>query len=234
MSWRPKKLKAALTPEFGYVEAWIVWALRAVLAALAIDSFAVTPQYTTRPLLVGSALLGLAVSLGFAFIATTRPRTLKAVEAAVLGSFMLHVMGHALGFYAHFVYYDKALHFIVPLVTAGVLYALSQSTDWIWQWRRVTPPEVAIYCFAMVLALGALWEITEFGMDTLFHTQEQNGNTDTMLDLCFDALGGLLGAIGVALTTKYGRENGFDKVAEEPKSARPQLHFTKREVDRRA
>ncbi|MEA3200046.1 MAG: hypothetical protein QOE90_1474 [Thermoplasmata archaeon] len=230
MPWRPAAWREALTPEFGYLEAWIAWALRGVLAALAAYSLAVTPQYTTRPLLVTSALLGLAISLAFAFIPTRRPRTLKGAECAVLGMFVLHVIGHALGFYARFVHYDKVLHFVEPITIAITFYALSQSTDWIWQWRRVTPAEVFVYCWAMVVALGALWEILEFGMDTFFHTQEQNGNTDTMLDLLFDTLGGLAGSIAVAVATRHGREHGFDAVSEEPKSGAPRRVFRKRDV----
>jgi hypothetical protein len=228
--WRPRKLREALKPEFGYPEAWLVWAMRAILVGLAVYSLAVQPRYTTRPLLVASALLGLAVSLAFAFIPTRRPRTLRAAEAAVTGMFVLHVMGHALGFYASFGWYDKALHFAEPLVATLVLYALSQATRWLWQWTRVTPLEVAIYCFSMVVTMGALWEITEFGMDQLFHTQEQNGNTDTMLDLVMDATGALLGAIATGLATRYGREHGYDKVAEGPKSATPKRHFSKSDL----
>lgn len=228
--WRPSGIRAALTPEFGYPEAWVGWVLRALLAVLAVQSLFVQPRYTTRPLLLTSALLGLAVSLGFAFIPTTRPRTLKAAECAVLGAFSLHVMGHALGFYARFFWYDKALHFVEPMVIAMMLYALSQATDWIWQWRRVTPLEVFIYCWAMVIAFGALWEILEFGMDQIFHTEEQNGNFDTMVDLIMDAGGGLVGALSVALATRYGREHGFDKVAEEPKSETPRRVFKREDV----
>ncbi len=230
MDWRPSPWRAALTPEAGFPEAIVVWLLRGLLACLAAYSLVVTPRYTTRPLLVVSALLGLACSLGFAFVPTRRPRTLKAAEATVLALFLLHVMGHALGFYAQFAWYDKALHFAEPLALAFVLFALSQSVDWIWQWRRVTPVEVAIYCFSMVLALGALWEILEFGMDTFFHTQEQNGNTDTMLDLLMDAAGGLVGAVSVAFATAYGRKHGQDKVAERPKSEAPRRLFRREDL----
>jgi len=228
--WHPRKLQEAIKPEFGFPEAWVVWAMRALLLGLALYSLVVTPRYTTRGLIVSSALLGLGVSLLFAFVATTRPRTLKAAEAAVLGMFLLHVLGHAVGLYERFAYYDKGLHFLEPFVAALVIYALSQATDWIWQWRRVTPLEVGIYCFSMVVAIGALWELMEFGMDQLFGTEEQNGNTDTMIDILMDVTGAFLGALAAALTTRYGRRHGHDKVSEEPKSDAPKRHFTKREV----
>lgn len=220
-AFRPREIRDALTPEFRSPEAKAVWALRLLLAGLAAFSLLVEPRYTTRTLLFTSALWGFVVSLGFAFIPTTRPRTLKAAEAAVLLSLAMHVMGHAFGWYEAFVYYDKMLHFSVPLVFVLVLYALSQATNWIWDWRRVTPLEVGIYLFAMSVTLGVLWEILEFAMDQIAGTEEQNGLVDTMVDLIMDVLGAALGSIAAGWATAYGRRAGLDKVSEEPKRPRP-------------
>lgn len=209
-------LRGALTPEWGYPEAKLVWAQRAALAALAIFSLSVTPQYTTRPLLLLSCLTGLAASLLFAFVPTRRPRTLKAAEVVTLAAFIAHISGHAFGLYAHYVWYDKTLHFAVPVATVLAFFALSQATEWIWNWQGVKPIEVAIYLFTMSVALSAIWEIIEFVMDQVFATMEQNGNTDTMLDLTFATLGALVGAVTIAYATKYGHAHGMDKVSETP------------------
>lgn len=221
MRFRFATLREAFTPEYRWPESKLVWLLRVVLAGLAAYSLAVEPTYTTRPLLFFSAVCGLLASVGFAFIPTRRPRTLKAAEAAVLLSFMGHVVGHALGLYQTYPAYDTILHFTVPLATAWVLYALSQATDWIWDWRKVTPLEVGIYLFSMSLALGASWEILEFGMDQFAGTKEQDGLFDTMIDLIMDFLGALIGSVVAALVTRYGRQEGMDKVAETPKRPVP-------------
>lgn len=221
MAFRPRALRDALTPEFHTREHKAVWTLRAGLAALAVYSLAVEPVYTTKPLLFMSAAWGLVVSLGFAFIPTRRPRTLKSAEFGTLLAFALHVMGHTLGWYQQFPWYDTLLHFSVPLVTVAILYALSQATDWIWDWRKVTPLEVGIYLFAMSVTLGALWEILEFGMDQIFGTREQDGLYDTMIDLIMDVAGAALGSIAAALATRYGRRHGHDKVSEDPKRPVP-------------
>lgn len=218
---RPQALRAALTPEWSYPEAKVVWALRAALAALAVDSLTVEPRFTTRPLLFFSATAGLAASAAFAFVPTRRPRTLKAAEAAVLAAVALHVMGHAFGLYAAFGWYDTGLHFVLPLAMVLVLYALSQATGWIWSWTSVTPVEVAIYAFCMVVTLSVLWEIVEFGMDQVFHTKEQDDLLDTMVDLIADVVGAVLGALAAGLATRYGREHGMDKVSETPKRPYP-------------
>lgn len=215
-------VRDAFTPEFRYVEGKAVWTLRALLVALAVFALVVPePTYTTRPLLFASAVAGLFASVGFAFVPTDRPRTLKAAEATTLGAVLLHVVGHAFGLSAAFSWYDSALHFAVPLVTALVLFALSQATDWIWDWRRVTPVEVGIYLFAMTVAIGTMWEILEFGMDQLAGTKEQDSLFDTMIDLIADAVGAALGSVAGAFATKIGRERGHDKVSEEPKREAP-------------
>lgn len=219
--FRPLALRDALTPELRSPEAKAVWLMRLWLLALAGFALAVEPVYTTKPLLVGSALWGLGASIGFAFIPTTRPRTLKAAEFGTLLAFALHVMGHTFGWYQNFAWYDTMLHFSVPLVTVLILYALSQATNWIWHWRNVTPVEVGIYLFAMSVALGTIWEVMEFGMDQLFGTKEQDNLFDTMIDLIMDVAGAALGAIVAAAATSYGRRNGHDKVSEEPKRPYP-------------
>jgi hypothetical protein len=221
MRFRPRALKDALTPELHTPEHKAVWTLRAALAALAIHSLVVEPVYSTKPLLFTSAAAGLLVSLAFAFVPTRRPRTLKAAESATLLAFALHVGGHVFGWYQNHAWYDTMLHFSVPLVSVLILYALSQATDWIWDWRKVTPVEVGIYLFAMAVALGTLWEILEFAMDQLFGTREQDGLFDTMIDLIMDVSGALLGSIAAAWATAYGRKHGHDKVSEEPKRPAP-------------
>lgn len=221
MRFRPRALKDAFTPEFHTREHKAVWVLRLLLAALAVYSLSVEPTYTTKPLLFMSAAWGLVVSVGFAFIPTQRPRTLKAAEFGTLLAFALHVVGHALGWYQNYAWYDTLLHFSVPLVCVLILYALSQATDWIWDWRKVTPLEVGIYLFAMSVALGTLWEILEFGMDQLFGTREQDSLYDTMIDLIMDVSGAILGSVAAAWATAYGRKHGHDKVSEEPKRPMP-------------
>lgn len=214
-------VREAFTPEWCYPESKLVWALRALLVVLAVFSLVAQPRFTTRPLLFFSAVSGLLFSVGFAFVPTTRPRTLKAAEAATLVAFLAHVAGHAFGFYERFVYYDKVLHFLMPLAAALVLFALSQATRWIWSWRGVPPLPVFIYLFSMSVTLAALWEILEFAMDQLAGTDEQNGLFDTMVDIIMDVAGAAVGALVAALVTRYGERHGHDAVAEAPKRSEP-------------
>lgn len=218
---RPRDVKDALTPEWRYPEALVVWGLRFALVGLAIYSLWVEPKYTTRPLLFLSAVSGLVASVLFAFVPTRRPRTLKAAEAGTLLAVVMHVVGHAFGVYARFSWYDTVLHIVEPLATVLILFALSQATDWIWNWKGVTPFEVAIYCFSMAVTIVALWECLEFGTDQLLGTKEQDDLVDTMVDISGGVAGALVGATLAGLATLYGRMRGMDKVSEEPKRSVP-------------
>lgn len=214
--------REALTPEWKYPEQKLLWLLRAALVGMAVHSLGVTPKYTTRSLLVISAIAGLVVSFAFAFIPTRRPRTLSLAQAVTLVAFLAHTAGHAFGLYANVQYYDKFLHFTEAIAMGLIFFALSESTRWaVWDWRKVRPLQVGIYVLCLAVTLGVLWEIVEFSMDTWFHTAEQNGNADTMTDLIADTLGGLLGGIGVGLATWYGQKHGMHKVSEEPKRPVP-------------
>lgn len=63
--------------------------------------------------------------------------------------------------------------------------------------NKYAAPPIALawfaFCFAMTL--GVIWEIFEFGMDSLFDlNMQKSGLADTMYDLMVDTLGAFLGA----------------------------------------
>lgn len=221
--------RQALTPELRYPEARLTWTLRAALVATAIYGLATAAPGAAITVVTGAT--GLAASVGFAFVPTRRPRTLKAAEAFVLASFLLHAAGHAFGWYDRFDHYDKLLHTVVPFAAALTLWALSQASHWLWDWRHVPALPVGVYLFAMVVTLGTLWEIVEFTMDQLLGTDEQNGLADTMLDLVADTVGALAGAALVAALTHYGHEHGMDHVSEDPKRNAPRRGPARRGAD---
>jgi hypothetical protein len=55
------------------------------------------------------------------------------------------------------------------------------------------PGFVALFAFMFAVGLGALWEIFEFGMDSLFGlNMQKSGLVDTMWDLIVDVAGALV------------------------------------------
>lgn len=204
--------------DLSYPEVAAAWVLRAFLALMVGQIFYVAHyQATSQPILLFSALTGLLASGGFLFIPTNRPRTLKLVELGMLLSFCLHVAGHLYGWYFRWTHYDTYLHGLGAFVVAGVGLLLSQAIPWVWNWRRVTPFQAFWFCTTFSITMATLWEIMEFGMDTLFGTREQDDLFDTMLDFVADALGAFAGASLAALLTRYADRHGADSVAEQPK-----------------
>ena len=58
---------------------------------------------------------------------------------------------------------------------------------------KLSPLFVAIFSFCFATSMGALWEIYEFFMDSIFGlNMQKSGLVDTMWDLIVDALGALV------------------------------------------
>ncbi|MBS3921087.1 MAG: hypothetical protein KG012_19615 [Deltaproteobacteria bacterium] len=106
-------------------------------------------------------------------------------------------LGEVRGFYARFWWWDIVLHISSGLLLGIVGFLLvfvlneHQRIDF-----HMHPRFVALFAFVFAVAVGALWEIFEFGMDQIFGTNMQkpmlgdpSGLTDTMWDLIVDTLG---------------------------------------------
>lgn len=119
---------------------------------------------------------------------------------AVIFIFASFYLGEIQDFYHRLWWWDIALH-----ATAGLLmgifgflliYLLNES-------KRVdlhmTPGFIAFFAFTFAVAIGAIWEIFEFGVDQVFGTNMQkpmfgdsSGLTDTMWDMIVNAVGAFI------------------------------------------
>jgi GT2 family glycosyltransferase len=98
---------------------------------------------------------------------------------------------------------DGASHLLVPLLCAPVVYQLLVRLS------AIVPPEGALDARRLagagivsavgVLALGAAWELVEWGADRAFGTDYSQGYTDTLSDLLADTGAAALGGVLVAL-----------------------------------
>ena len=108
-------------------------------------------------------------------------------------------LGEVHGYYIRFWWWDLVLHASAGLLL-GILgfllvYIINENDD---IQLELTPGFMALFAFTFAMAFGALWEIFEFTMDTLFGLNMQKpmfndptGLTDTMWDLIVDAVGAL-------------------------------------------
>jgi hypothetical protein len=112
----------------------------------------------------------------------------------------LHATG-SLGAYTAVPAYDQIAHGVSAALVAGVGYALVYTVDNQYE-DVVVPPNLRfVFILVFTLAFGAVWEVAEFalgraaqvlGGDPLL---TQYGLSDAVLDLLFDAVGGVLVAI---------------------------------------
>lgn len=132
------------------------------------------------------------------------PSFLAAVALFVLATLYL---GEVHDFYDRFWWWDLALHFGSAMgfgILGFLLIFMLFQGD-----RYAAPPwALGVLSFCLALAVGALWEIFEFAMDTLFgFNMMKSGLPDTMGDLIVDAVGAALAALAgvIFLLGRAGR-----------------------------
>jgi hypothetical protein len=105
-------------------------------------------------------------------------------------------LGEVQDFYQRFWWWDIALHagsgLLMGIFGFLLVYVLNENSR-IRVYLHIR--FVALFAFVFAVAVGALWEIFEFGMDQIFGTNMQktmlsdsSGLTDTMWDLIVDTL----------------------------------------------
>ncbi len=103
------------------------------------------------------------------------------------------ILGEVHGYYTRFWWWDVALHtasgFLLGLVALLLVYVLNEKRD---IQLSMQPGFVALFAFMFAVGMGALWEIFEYFMDSVFGlNMQKSGLRDTMWDLIVDALGAL-------------------------------------------
>jgi len=104
-------------------------------------------------------------------------------------------LGEVHGYYTRFWWWDIILHtssgIVLGLMGFLVLFTLYEEGK-----IKAKPITIAVFSFSFALAIGAVWEIFEFGMDNIFGmNMQKSGLIDTMWDLIVDAIGALLASI---------------------------------------
>ncbi len=101
-------------------------------------------------------------------------------------------LGSIQGFYYKFWWWDVLLHSFSAIVFGFIgftfLYFMVNRHE-----LKARPWAIALFSFSFAIAIGALWEIFEFSMDSFFGlNMQKSGLADTMSDLIVDSLGALI------------------------------------------
>ena len=130
-------------------------------------------------------------------------------------------LGEALGFYVLFWWWDDMLHFtsgiILALASILIIYSIDPPHA-----GRISPLFTALFAFCFAISLGAIWEIQEFGFDSILGWNAQRWTTpptffllgreiqgfglrDTMSDILYNTLGALVASSYLYIRTKKQR-----------------------------
>ncbi len=129
-------------------------------------------------------------------------------DLALIAALSLTQGGEALGLYDSWPWYDRVVHFLVPLLTSQVIYLCLSRIEVLPDPRQHTVARhdagMLVVTFALGLAVGALWEIFEWASDELFGSDLSQGNIDTIGDLIADGSGALVGGALIVLWSRKG------------------------------
>lgn len=119
---------------------------------------------------------------------------------AVIFIFASLFLGEIHSYYEKYWWWDMLLHassgLLMGILGFLLVFLLNENDR---AGIDLSPHFVALFAFLFALAVGTLWEIFEYSMDTLLDTRMQkpmlgdpSGLTDTMWDLILDACGALI------------------------------------------
>lgn len=127
--------------------------------------------------------------------------------------FAANYLGELGAYYQKFWWWDLMLHAISGIILgfSGFLLVYILNKE-----EKVnvilSPFFMSMFAFCFAVSMGALWEIYEFGMDSIFGlNMQKSGLVDTMWDLIVDSIGALVAAVYGYLYERYGRGSAFKK-----------------------
>lgn len=152
-------------------------------------------QWLTSATIVGILVLTvLPILLGRRFDVFIPPEFEALAIVFVFASLFL---GEVRGYYARYWWWDALLHtgsgFLLGILGFLLIYVLNEKDD---IELHLTPTFLAFVAFMFAVAMGALWEIFEFAMDSWFGlNMQKSGLVDTMWDLIVDTVGAAVIAV---------------------------------------
>jgi tRNA wybutosine-synthesizing protein 3 len=128
------------------------------------------------------------------------------MELLIAIPLLMHVWGGVLGFYSNLYYYDKIAHFISSAIIAFLALIIIYVLDVYWEGLKMDLFMVGFFIVIFTIALGGIWEIGEFLSDILLAgtPKAQVSLDDTMLDLIYDSIAGIIVGVGGTIGIRRG------------------------------
>ena len=181
--------------------------MQAGIVAVAIAGV-LTGNYTWVP----AALISFFISE----IPSILKRDLKIVLPVELNYWIVlalfaHVVGGFSGFYDRVPAWDHLTHAMSASLVAALGFVTVVVLDKYVASIYLPRPFLAVFIVMFTMAIGVMWELTEFVNDQLMGSRLQYSLSDSMIDLLFDAFGGFVVA---AAGTRYFTQMSEDHFVE--------------------
>ena len=140
-----------------------------------------------------ATLVAIAVSLTPAVLERNYKITLPfEFDLLITLAIFLHMfLGETLMFYERIEQWDTVLHLfstaVISLLAFMIVYTFHYTKK-----LRLSIPLVGFFTVIFAMFVGSLWEILEYVVDVVFKTSAQKGLPDTMWDLIYDLLAGVI------------------------------------------
>lgn len=115
-------------------------------------------------------------------------------EVLLILALSLHISGIVFRWYDVFSWWDTMTH-LIGSATVAILAFMGVYSLYVAGKIHVSVRMIGLFTFFTAMAVGALWELVEFGLDKTLGTHSQLNNDDTNTDLINDGIAGLLVAI---------------------------------------
>ena len=152
--------------------------------------------------LLGHSITGL-IAASFIILLARAVSLPRFYDLSVIVVMVLLAWGSAIGLYGSWGLYDNVVHFIVPLLTTGMIYILLVRLGVVPELRDLTtlPQKFGFFLtvLALGMAIGAGWEVIEWLLDQLSDVGRVGSADDTATDLISDTLGSALSAFILVL-----------------------------------
>jgi hypothetical protein len=132
-------------------------------------------------------------------------------------------LGEIKGYYTKFLWWDLILHTGSGLISGFlgflIVYVLYSRKKVI-----MSPAFVALFSFCFAIALGTVWEMFEFIMDSFLGlNMQKTGLVDTMWDLILDSCGAIIASVTGYFYVKGGDSMIFDRLVRKFIKRNPHL-----------
>ena len=144
----------------------------------------------------------------------------------------VHILGSFSGFYDNLPGWDHLTHAMSASLVAALGFVVVVAIDKYAESIFLPPAFLALFIVMFTMSIGVIWELMEFIVDETTGSLLQYSLSDTMLDLVFDTIGGLLVAsAGSYYLTHTSVDHFVDSLNVEPAKEKVQRFIERRSKD---